>query len=204
MRGPHSIPGRTNACHGGLGGIVVLTLASFLSLSAATFAEEEGGLDSEFPKMSLDQDPKPPAPAAKEEEPSLPWRPFELMLGGIYSSVTSTVTLGNTSTSTSLTTAQCPTPAVGTAEVCVAPAQDSTAGSYSSCTTAKTGLNHDPEPGDLGARKQEWTSPQYQSGRCFLIEVTVKYAFQPWTPVISQLIGSNITMVASTSMVAEY
>jgi len=122
----------------------------------------------------------------------------------VLSGVTSTVTLGNTSTSTSLTTAQCPTPAVGTAEVCVAPAQDSTAGSYSSCTTAKTGLNHDPEPGDLGARKQEWTSPQYQSGRCFLIEVTVKYAFQPWTPVISQLIGSNITMVASTSMVAEY
>lgn len=118
--------------------------------------------------------------------------------------LTSSVNLVNANTSTSVTAAQCPTPAAGTANVCIAPAQDGSAGSYADCSTAKTRLGHDPAPGELGARKQEWTSPKYETSRCFLVEVTVKYAFQPWTPVISNIIGSSITMTASTSTVAEY
>lgn len=118
--------------------------------------------------------------------------------------LTGTVNLSNANTSTGVTAAQCPTPAAGTANVCISPAQDSSAGSYADCSSAKTALGHDPQPGDLGGRKQEWTSPKYQSSRCFLVEVTVKYAFQPLTPVIGNLIGSGITLTSSTSTVAEY
>jgi Flp pilus assembly protein TadG len=117
--------------------------------------------------------------------------------------VTTTVTLAN-STGTGYTAANCPTPAAGAAEVCISPAENSSAGTYADCSTAKTSLGHDAAPGDLGARKQEWTGLKYQSGRCFLVEVTVKYAFQPWTPLISKIIGSGITITASTSTVAEY
>jgi Flp pilus assembly protein TadG len=120
--------------------------------------------------------------------------------------LTSTVTLANTiaNGNAGYTAATCPTPAAGTAELCISPTESNTAGTYVDCTTAKTVLGHDPSPGDLGARKQEWTTPQYRTGRCFLIEVTVKYVFQPWTPFINKIIGSSITMTASTSMVAEY
>lgn len=113
--------------------------------------------------------------------------------------VTTTVTLASGTNA-----ASCPTPAAGTAELCVTPSESGSAGSYADCTTAKTSLGHDPAPGDLGARKQEWTTPKYQTGRCFLVQVTVRYAFQPWTPLISKIIGSSVTMTASTSTVAEY
>jgi len=118
--------------------------------------------------------------------------------------LTKTVTLANTTT-TAYTAATCPTPAAGAAEVCISPAENTgSGGSYATCALAKTSLGHDPAPGDLGARDQEWTSPKYQTGRCFLIEVTVKYVFQPWTPLINKIIGSSITLTASTSTVAEY
>jgi Flp pilus assembly protein TadG len=116
--------------------------------------------------------------------------------------------LHDTTTTVSLaantSAAHCPTPAAGTAEVCITPAESGGAGTYADCAGARSALGHDPAPGDLGARKQEWTTPKYQLGRCFLVQVTVRYAFQPWTPVIDKIIGSSVTMTASTSTVAEY
>jgi Flp pilus assembly protein TadG len=127
---------------------------------------------------------------------------------GIYNTVkavlrdvTTTVTLrSNTSA------ANCPTPAAGTANVCISPEENNSGSvpNYADCAAARTALGHDPAPGDLGARYQEWTSNTYRSGRCFLVQVTVKFAFEPWTPVINKIIGSSVTLTASTSTVTEY
>lgn len=117
----------------------------------------------------------------------------------VLKDVTTSVTLQSGTTA-----ANCPTPATGAAVVCIAPAQSATQPSYTDCNDAKNQLGHAPAPGDLGGRNDEWSNNKYQSGRCFLVEVTVKYAFSPWTPVIKNIIGSGITMVSSTSMVAEY
>lgn len=62
----------------------------FLSLAAPALAEDDEPSSTEFPLMSLDEDPKPPAAAAKVE-PRGPWRTFELITGVTYASVTSTV-----------------------------------------------------------------------------------------------------------------
>jgi hypothetical protein len=90
----------------------------------------------------------------------------------------------------------CPTPSPGQASVCIAPAESGSAGSYADCTAATTALGHDPRPGELGARKQEWQSPKYKG--CFLVEVTVVYNYKPWTPY-----GPSFALIASTSMLAE-
>ena len=103
--------------------------------------------------------------------------------------------------------ASCPTPIVaGAANVCIAPSQTAaaTTGLGGSCSSATTALGHTPQVGDLGGRQAEWASPQYASGRCFLVQVTVRYAFGPWTPVINKLVGSTIQITSSTSTVAEY
>jgi hypothetical protein len=117
----------------------------------------------------------------------------------VLKDVTTSVTLRSATTA-----ANCPTPAAGAAQVCIAPGESGATGTYADCTAAKNALGHDPAPGDLGTRKEEWTNPQYQRGRCFLVQVTVRYAFRPWTPLITNVIGSNITMTSSTSTVAEY
>ncbi len=116
----------------------------------------------------------------------------------VLKDVTTSVTLQ------SVSAAGCSTPAAGTAQVCISPGQSGITGSYPDCATAKSTLGHDPSPGDLGTRTEEWTQPQYKQGRCFLVQVTVKFAFQPWTPLITKVIGSSITMTSSTSTVAEY
>jgi Flp pilus assembly protein TadG len=115
--------------------------------------------------------------------------------------VTTTVTLRSNTTA-----ANCPTPAAGAANVCISPEENNSTSvpAYTDCAAAKTALGHDPAPGDLGARYQEWTNNTYRAGRCFLVQVTVKYVFQPWTPGINKIIGSSVTLTASTSTVTEY
>ena len=90
----------------------------------------------------------------------------------------------------------CPTPASGQANVCIAPAESGSAGAYADCPSATIALGHDPQPGDLGARKQEWLFPKYKG--CFLVQVTVIYAFQPYTPF-----GPTIALKSSTAMLGE-
>jgi Flp pilus assembly protein TadG len=102
--------------------------------------------------------------------------------------------------------ASCPSPAVGQAEVCIAPSETgaATRGPNDTCAAAQLVLLHLPAAGDLGGRKAEWTTPQYASGRCFLVQVTVRYGFSPWTPVITRVIGSSIVVASTSSTVAEY
>lgn len=102
-------------------------------------------------------------------------------------------------------TANCPNPPLGQAEICIAPAQSGSPDTTDAdCAAATLRLGHPPGPGDLGSRKEEWQNPKFQTGRCFLVQVTVKYAFQPWTPIIGQILGNRIQLVASTATVAEY
>jgi TadE-like protein len=90
----------------------------------------------------------------------------------------------------------CPTPAPAQANLCIAPAESGSAGAYADCPSAKTALGHDPQPGDLGARKQEWLFPKYKG--CFLVQVTVVYTFQPYTPF-----GPILSLKSSTAMLGE-
>jgi hypothetical protein len=73
-------------------GRTVLALIALLAASAPAFAADEGFAPSDFPPMSLDQEPA--APAAPKEAPAKPWRTFELITGVTYTSVTSTLTVG--------------------------------------------------------------------------------------------------------------
>ncbi len=100
------------------------------------------------------------------------------------------------------TAAACPTPPIGQANVCVSPAQSGTAATYPDCAHARAALARDPAPGELGARYAEWFNPRYRG--CFLVQVTVVYAYRPWTQVIGSIVGSSLRLSASTSMVAEY
>ncbi len=97
-------------------------------------------------------------------------------------------------------------PVSGQAYVCISPSETgaATRGPNDTCSAAQTALGHFPAAGDLGGRKAEWTTPQYQTGGCFLVQVTVRYAFTPWTPVINRVIGSKVVLTSSTSTVAEY
>lgn len=91
---------------------------------------------------------------------------------------------------------QCPVPAAGQSNLCIAPAESGTAASYADCSAAKTALGHEPRPGELGPRKPEWTFPKFKS--CFFVQVTVVHTFQPWTPF-----GPNLALRSSTSMLGE-
>lgn len=105
--------------------------------------------------------------------------------------------LGGTVTLYSNTLASaCTAPAAGNINVCIAPAETGAAGTDADCIAAKTRLTHDPQPGELGSRKAEWTFPKFKG--CFLIQVTVKYRFKPWTPY-----GPQVTLTSSTSMIGE-
>src|SRR4029077_15896108 len=110
----------------------------------------------------------------------------------------------NTVNPYSSTTAQnCPTPTAGAATVCIAPAESGgTAPSYASCAAAGAGLGHQPKPGDLGSRQVEWTATTFSG--CFLVQVTVRYAYQPMTPLVSSIVGSRIQLVSSSATLAEY
>jgi hypothetical protein len=104
------------------------------------------------------------------------------------------------------TAANCPAPSAGQAQICISPSETGAAarGPSDTCALAQTALGHFPAPGDLGGRKAEWTTPQYSSGRCFLVQVTVRYGFSPWTPVISRIVGSSVVIASTTSTIAEY
>lgn len=66
-----------------------LILAAVLTASGAALASAPDEGPPAFPRMSLVQDPPPPAKA----EPEQPWRTFELSTGVIYNAITSTVLL---------------------------------------------------------------------------------------------------------------
>ena len=117
---------------------------------------------------------------------------------GVLRDVTATV-----STYPNTTAQACPVPAVGTADICIAPAESGGAApGYAGCTAAKTALGRDPQPGDLGSRQVEWTSTGFAG--CYLVEVTVRFAYSPLTPVISGLLGGRIQLASSTSTLAEF
>ncbi len=96
----------------------------------------------------------------------------------------------------------CPTPAAGFTEVCIWPAEQGPAGGYANCAAAKSGLGHDPMPGDLGSRNAEYTSPQYKG--CFQIVVTVVYRYDSLVPFLGSAAPNLLRIASSTTMVAEY
>jgi Flp pilus assembly protein TadG len=91
----------------------------------------------------------------------------------------------------------CTVPSAGQASLCVQPAETGTAASYNDCSAAKAALGHDPQPGELGARYPEYVTPKFKG--CFLVQVTVLFRFQPFTPF-----GPSTTLSSSASMLAEY
>jgi hypothetical protein len=105
--------------------------------------------------------------------------------------------LGGTITLFSNTLAgACGNPAAGNVNVCIAPAESGAAGTDADCIAAKTRLGHDPRAGELGSRKAEWGFPKFKG--CFMVQVTVKYTFKPWTPF-----GPTLTLMSSTSLLGE-
>ena len=117
---------------------------------------------------------------------------------GVLKDITNSVT-----TYSSTTAQSCPAPAAGAATICVAPAESGgTAPSYSSCAAATSSLGNQPQPGDLGSRQVEWAATTFSG--CFLVQVTVRFAYQPITPLLSTVIGSRLQLVSSSSTLAEY
>jgi hypothetical protein len=113
--------------------------------------------------------------------------------------------LGGFSRSSSFTEASpanCPNPAVGSASVCVFPAEQGAAGSYSTCTTARSALSRDPLPGDLGSRSAEYQGPQYKG--CFEVVVTVIYRYDTLVPFLGSAAPNFLRITSSTTMLAEY
>ncbi len=99
--------------------------------------------------------------------------------------------------------ANCPNPAqLGTANVCVSPSEGGSAGTYASCTAAKAALGHAPNPGELGSRQSEWASPKYQG--CFLVQVTVIYAYDAFTPLLGPWAPNFLRLASTTTTIAEY
>lgn len=113
---------------------------------------------------------------------------------------------GVTNNVTQSTASPCPSPTTaGAAIVCINPAQSgSPDATDANCNTAAVRLGHDARPGDLGTRAEEWQAPKFQKGRCFLVQVTVNYAFAPWTPLVRTAIGSAVQISSSTATLAEY
>lgn len=106
--------------------------------------------------------------------------------------------LGGTVTLYSNTLAgSCTAPTSSNLSVCIAPAETGAGDATDAdCASAKTRLGHDPQPGDLGSRNAEWTFPKFKG--CFLVQITVKYTFKPWTPFVPA-----VTLTSSTSMLGE-
>jgi hypothetical protein len=121
----------------------------------------------------------------------------------IYETVLST--LGGFNRGASLTEASpssCPVPAVGQISVCVYPAEAGAAGSYASCSAARTSLGRDPIAGDLGSRSAEKASPQYVG--CFPVAVTVIYRYDTLVPFLGGAAPNWLKIQATTTMLAEY
>jgi len=95
----------------------------------------------------------------------------------------------------------CPAPALGTASICIDP-QQSGPPAFSSCAAARAALGHDPDPDDMGGRQAEWTG--HAAAGCFLVQVTVVYAYAPMTPAIARLLPAAFLLRSSTTLLAEY
>lgn len=90
--------------------------------------------------------------------------------------------------------------AAGQAYVCISPS-DGTAGNVTSHQTAcPSGYPSPPSPAYV-SRQSEWQSQNLKG--CFYVTVTVIYFYRPWTPGLSNLMGTR-KISGSTSMLAEY
>jgi Flp pilus assembly protein TadG len=93
-------------------------------------------------------------------------------------------------------------PAVGKAYLCISPKDTGTTTVH---TTACPASYPAPTPAPLPlTRQQEWSpSSTHALKGCYYVTVTIVYAYKPWTPLISQLMGTRL-VTSSTSMLAEY
>ena len=106
------------------------------------------------------------------------------------------------STMTEAAPSSCPTPAIGSTQVCVWPAEQGAAGTYADCASARSALGRDPMPGDLGSRNAEYSSPKYKG--CFQVVVTVIYRYDSLVPFLGSAAPNLLRIQASTTMLAEY
>ena len=106
------------------------------------------------------------------------------------------------STLTEASPANCPSPGVGATSVCIWPSEQGAAGSYASCSAARTALGRDPLPGDLGSRSAEYSSPKYKG--CFEVVVTVIYRYDTLVPFLGGIAPNFLRIASSTTMLAEY
>jgi Flp pilus assembly protein TadG len=121
----------------------------------------------------------------------------------IYETVTSVLGIfSRSATLTEATAAACPSPAVGTASVCVYPAESGPAGTYASCGAARSTLGRDPLAGELGSRSAEYANPQYKG--CFQIVVTVIYRYDTLVPFLGSAAPNFLKLSSSTTMLGEY
>jgi hypothetical protein len=121
----------------------------------------------------------------------------------VYETVTSVMGgFSRTSTLTEASPANCPNPAVGSTSVCVFPTEQGAAGSYASCSAARSALGRDPLPGDLGSRNAEYQSPQYKG--CFQVVVTIIYRYDTLVPFLGAAAPNFLRIASSTTMLAEY
>ena len=96
----------------------------------------------------------------------------------------------------------CPTPASGSTQVCIWPAEQGATSSYASCAAARSALGRDPLPGDLGSRGAEYASPQFKG--CFQVVVTVIYRYDSLVPFLGTAAPNLLRLASSTTMVAEF
>jgi Flp pilus assembly protein TadG len=115
------------------------------------------------------------------------------------------VVMGGFSRNTSMTESSpsaCPTPPIGTTQVCIWPAEQGAGSTYTSCAAARSGLGRDPMPGDLGSRGAEYASPQFKG--CFQVVVTVIYRYDSLVPFLGTAAPNLLRIASSTTMLAEY
>ena len=113
--------------------------------------------------------------------------------------------MGGFSRNTSMTEASpsaCPTPSVGSTQVCVWPAEQGGGGAFMDCSAARSTFGRDPLPGDLGSRGAEYANPKYKG--CFEVVVTVIYRYDSLVPFLGSAAPNLLRLASSTTMVAEY
>jgi hypothetical protein len=106
------------------------------------------------------------------------------------------------STMTEAAPAGCPNPPVGATQVCIWPSEQGAAGTYASCSAARSALGRDPLPGELGSRAAEYQSPRYKG--CFEVVVTVIYRYDTLVPFLGGAAPNFLRIASSTTMLAEF
>ena len=96
----------------------------------------------------------------------------------------------------------CPTPSLGSTQVCIWPAEQGAAGVYANCAAAKSALGRDPLPGELGSRNAEYSNPKYKG--CLQVVVTVIYRYDSLVPFLGSAAPNLLRIPSSTTMLAEY